>query len=111
MKKESVDLPPLKEPYKLSDEQQRIVDRFIDEMKHRLRTSVTVEFYKENYLAYPSKFADTITVEIVAGNWRRIATIIEQELQIGYGEVFYYFFRKLTDDVMADLLVKGVRDY
>lgn len=106
-----IELPPLKQLYKLSDENQCIVDRFVDELKHRLKTDVTVDIYKENFLGYPVKALDRITVEVVTGNWRRVGTIIEHELQIGQGEVFYYFFRKMIDDIMADLLVRGARGW
>lgn len=112
MKEEKLlDLPPLKQPYKLSDENQRIVDRFIQELTHRLKAEVTVDIYKENYLAYPLKPLDRITVDVTAGNWHRVGTIIEHELEISNGEVFYLFFRKMIDDTMSDLLIRGARGW
>jgi hypothetical protein len=107
MKDKKLELPPFREVYVLTDSQQQIVDRFLEELRGRVRSDVSVEFWKENFLAYPSKHADTITVELTVGNWKRASTIIEPELSYGYGEPFYYFFRKLSDDVMADLLKRG----
>lgn len=79
----------------------------MEELRSRVKSDVSVDFYKENFLVYTSKHSDTVTVELTIGNWKRVATIIEAELTYGHGEPFYYFFRKLSDDVMADLLRRG----
>lgn len=61
-------LPPLKEVYKLTDAQQRIANRFLEEMIRRLKAKVTLEVYVENFLIQPSIHADTITFKLTAGN-------------------------------------------
>jgi len=101
-------LPPLKEAYKLTEENELILKRFGDELHHRLGgVSVTFEVYKENFLAYPSVHADTIKFEVTVGNWRRVSAITEVELDIQAGGSFYYFCRRISDDVTSDLLKIG----
>jgi len=107
MKDEKSELPPLKEAYKLSEENQHILERFRDELQRRLGVSVGFEVYKENFLTYPSIHADTIKVEVMVGGWRRVAVITEIELDIQAGGSFYYFCRRIADDVMNDILKIG----
>ncbi len=107
MEKEKIELPAFREAFKLNDTQKHIVDRFLEELRARTQSKVYVAFWKEKFLTYPSKHSDTIMVELTVGNWRRASTIIEAEMSYGHGEPFYYFFRKLSDDVMADLLRRG----
>lgn len=108
MKKE---LPPLKKAYKLNDEEAKIVARFKEELTHRLKTDVIIDIYTENYLAHPIPSLDLIKFEIQAGNWRRIMTISETELRISNNMAFFYFMRRLVDETMQDLLMRGANTY
>lgn len=100
MNKNEAPLPPIKEPFKLTDENKSILERFRDELQHRLGVDVSFEVYKENLLAYPSVHAATIKIELRVGHWRRISAITEVELDIRAGGSFYYFCRRISDDVM-----------
>lgn len=104
----SAKLPPLREPYKLSEDQSRVVERFKEELVHRLGgISVAIEIFKEHLLAYPSLHGDTIHFEVRVGNWRRVQVISEMELENTISGSFYYFCRRLVDATMADLLRIG----
>jgi hypothetical protein len=105
-----IDIPPFQEPYKLTDEQQRLVDRYIEEMESRLKTIVTIEVYKENHMVYP-KLDDRIFFKLTAGNWKRIGTLSIMEIETSLGNVLFYFLRRLVDDTMADLLMRGANTY
>ena len=48
-------------------------------------------------------------VELTVGNWHRVASFTEFELLHGVGEPFYYFFKRLSDDIMSDLLQRGAQ--
>lgn len=105
--KEKTNLPPLKKFVELTEDQKLTVDRFKEELQYRLGTDISIEVYKLNYLAYPSQYGDSTTFEVKAGNWKRIAQISNVEMTTSYGQVFYYFMRRLVDDTMSDLLKRG----
>jgi hypothetical protein len=108
-KKENIEsvLPPFKEPYELSENNKLIIDRFLEELKSRTGTSVAIVIYKENLLAYPSLHSDTVKFEVRIGNWHRVMSISEFELDATVGGSFYYFCRRIIDDTMADLIQIG----
>jgi hypothetical protein len=104
----SENLRRLREPYKLTEDQSRVVERFKEELAHRLDGApVSIEIFKENLLAYPSLHADSIQFEIRIGNWRRSQIISEMELENTVSGSFYYFCRRLVDATMAELLKIG----
>jgi hypothetical protein len=103
----STKLPPFREAYKLSDEQKSIIDRFKEELDHRLSIAVTFDVYKENHLAYPDRTFDSVFFEIRVGNWRSVQVISEVELDNKLFGSFYYFCRRIADKTMADLLKIG----
>ena len=111
MKKIEEDLPILKQPYELTEYQQKLLDRYKEELDHRLAQNVSFSIYTENFMAYPQRVGQYITFELEAGNWKRIARISEMELNSQYGQAFYYFLRQLVDDTMADLLKRGAATY
>lgn len=104
-------LPPLKEPYKLKEQEQKIVDRIKEELDYRLKTDVVIDIYTENFLVHPTPYFGTIKVEIIAGNWKRINAITQIELELNQGEAFYYFMRRCVDETMQDLLIRGSRTF
>lgn len=104
-------LPPLKEEYKLNEQQKELLKRYIEEMDHRLATKVRIDVYTMNYITYPNRLSNMINFEVTAGNWHHIATLNEVELNADYGQVFHYFLRRLVDDTMADLLKRGAAIY
>lgn len=106
MNKEIV-LPPLKEDFVLNENQQAILDRFKEELEHRIRMNVSFKVWKENLLAYPSINPDLIYFEIRVGNWRREQVISSMEMEVGIGGSFFYFCRRIVDQTMADLLRIG----
>jgi hypothetical protein len=104
---ESNKLPPFREADKLSEDQKAIIDRFKEELDHRLGIAVTFDVYKENHLAYPGKTFDTVFFEIRVGNWKSVQAISEVELDSKLFGSFYYFCRRIADKTMADLLKIG----
>jgi len=105
--KSAAGLPPFREPYKLSDEQKFLLDRIKEELESRTKADVSFNVYKENALVYPTPKYDIINIEIRIGNWRRIHTVSEVELDITAGPSFYYFVRRMADDTMMDLISIG----
>jgi hypothetical protein len=110
MKKE-LNIPPLREPYELKESDQRILERYKEELEYRLKTNITFDIYTENFLIHPTPYSNHIVVEVKAGNWKKINTISQAELDVGQGEVFYYFMRRFVDDLMSDLLTRGANTY
>lgn len=105
------EIPPLKQPFKLTDEEKQIVKRFQEELEHRLKTTVVFDIYTENFLAHPIPSFELVKFEIQAGNWKRIMSISKTELEISNGMAFFYFMRRLVDEVMQDLLMRGANTY
>ena len=73
-------LPPFREAYKLSEEQKTIINRFKEELDHRLGVGNSFDVYKENHLAYLDATFDSVFFEIRVGNWRSVQVISEVEL-------------------------------
>ena len=105
------ELPELKQSYELSEYEQSVLNRFKEELEHRLKQTVTIDIYITNYLSFPSRFSDDITFELQAGSWKRIAKISKTELELNHGQAFYYFMRRIVDDTMSDLLIRGANSY
>lgn len=102
-------LPPLRQEYKLTDDNKLIVKRFVEELEHRLGVQVGIEAFKENFLAYPSIGGDTVCLEVRVGNWRSVQMISEMELDTRVSGSFYYFCRRLVDKTMGELLKIGAQ--
>jgi hypothetical protein len=100
-------LPPFREEYELSEQNQRVINRFKEELEHRIQIPVCIKVYKENYLAYPSLHRDLVKFEITVGNWHRVSSVSEFEIDSVVGGSFFYFCPRLVDDIMAALLRIG----
>lgn len=107
-RKKEINFPPLREGYKLIDQNQKIFDRFREELDHRLGgVRFSFSIYKENLLTYPSIHADTVVFEITVGGWRRSMYISEIELDNFTSGSFYHFCRRMVDNVISDLIKIG----
>lgn len=112
MKQETpVLLPPFEVEFELGENEMSIVKRFVQELESRLQSPIKVRIFKQNQIVHPKTFIDNIYIELTAGNWKRIATISPTELEMNYGQAFYYFMRRMADETMADLLIRGARSF
>jgi len=109
MEKET--LLPMKVRYKLNEEQQHIVDRMLEELTHRLKTSqVELEIYTENHLIAPVLNAQHVTFELSLGRFKSIHQISEMELA-KHSEIFFMFTRRLLEQALSEAMIRGVHGY
>lgn len=106
-KHEKMNIPPLREPYKLTEEQEQIIARYRDELEHWLKQRVSIECWTENYLAHPTGLGDRVFIELRTGNWKHIMSASVIEMDMAHTDVFYYTMRRLVDDTMQELLIRG----
>jgi hypothetical protein len=85
------------------------LERVKEELENRIKVPVSLTVYKENTLVYPTPKYDIVHFEIVVGNWRRVHTVSEVELDLTAGPSFYYFIRRLAEDTMVDLIRIGAQ--
>ena len=86
----TIQLPPYREQYKLSEDNKLVIARLREELQSRLKVDVSFDVYKENALIRPRPLIDHIMVEIRVGNYRCMNTISEVELDnVGGGSFFY----------------------
>ena len=101
-------LRPLKEPFALSDEQKRLVNQIEKELTSRVKSNVTISVYEENHLVTGiDPFLNYIHFEIQVNNWKRHGVISQAELSLGRHEVLYYSLRRLADEFLNDLIIRG----
>lgn len=102
------DILPFQEEYPLNEEQKAMVARYIEELTGRLKTTVTIEVYKENHMVYP-KLDHRIFFKVTCGNWKHIGQLSVLELDSNNygGMAFFYFLRRLCDEVMEEILTRG----
>jgi len=101
-------LPPLKEPFALSDEQKEFVARLEKELTHRVKTNVTISVYIENHLVTGiDPLLNYVHFEFQVGHWKRHGVISQAELSLGRFEVLYYSLRRLADETLNDLIIRG----
>lgn len=102
---------PFRQQYKPNEEQQRILDRLIEELRARISVSVAYDLYTENPIITPTPMTNTISFELKVGHWRTIGLISNEEISAANypNQAFYYFIRRTADRLMMDLIRIGAQ--
>lgn len=101
-------LPQLQEPFALNEEQKELVARIEKELTHRVKTKVTITAYVENHLITGiDPLINYVHFEFQIGHWKRHGVISQAELSLGRFEVLYYSLRRLADETLNDLIIRG----